>query len=92
VSIRVADDGWYDVDVVVLTERRVDGWPALLLRLFGGDDGTHWGPAQREAGLEALLLRQLKKAGLGDTVRLRSCDPPAAVPQAGTTTRSMPRK
>jgi RNA polymerase sigma factor (sigma-70 family) len=91
VSILVADDGGYEVDVIVWTERRLGGWPALVLDLFGAE-ATRWGPASRHAGLEALLLRRLKRAGLGDTVRLHCCAPPVAAPQAGTTATSAPRK
>jgi RNA polymerase sigma-70 factor (ECF subfamily) len=91
VSILAADDGGYEVDVIVWTERRVGGWPALVLNLFGAE-ATRWGPASRHAGLEALLLRRLKRSGLGDTVRLHSCAPPVAVPKAGTSQTSAPRK
>jgi RNA polymerase sigma factor (sigma-70 family) len=92
VCILVADDGWYEVGVIVSTERRAGGWPAIFLSLFGADDATRWAPARRNAGLEALLLRCLKQAGLGDTVRLHSCYPPVAAPQAGTSPTSAPRK
>jgi RNA polymerase sigma factor (sigma-70 family) len=90
VCILAADDGGYELNVIVLTERRVGGWAAVLRCLFGAE-AARWAPARRSAGLEAILLRRLKQTNLGDRVRMHT-SATAPLPTAAASGTSTPRK
>jgi RNA polymerase sigma factor (sigma-70 family) len=89
VSILTTDDGGFEVNVIVLTERRAGGWAALFRGLLGAE-AVRWSPAGRNTSLEALILRRLKKADLGGRVRTQSAIP-APLPTAATSGSSTQR-
>jgi RNA polymerase sigma factor (sigma-70 family) len=89
VSIRAAEVGGYEVNVIVCAERRVGGWPAVFRGLLGAG-AARWEPVGRNPGLEALLLRRLKQVDLGDHVRIQPAIP-APLPAVGASGTSAQR-
>ena len=68
---------------------RAGGWADVFRGLLG-DSPARWVPAGRNPGLEALVLRRLKKAYRGERVRMNPAVP-APVPPTGASGTSAQR-